>query len=932
MADNKPSLMSKKRLELTAEEIQQLKKPIGVAGLPYPKISIVEDANGETVYQLDIVQDTNNPIVVYSDMTPKQVTGIMYREMASKVMLMASQELLARLNPERADRVVAMIGDPGWGKTHEFRKIGKMAHPDGAIIVDMGGMNANEVLWRTVIDYGKGTREIFDKRLAAGQVSDETLKTLEEAFPGSVVRVEGGASQVTTINWDAVGRRRPKSTDAAGNEIPAEDRGAAVKRAKELLEFLYEQEKITVQSNAFGIKTVPGEIFEAHWSGRPLLLDELTKALPETINTLQSVLQVFNGEIAEFEVKNPSAESSEFGDNDSPKSIVLRASDVRASFLLGVAGNDKSDGATTFDFSESFSSRILKVNIGDPDKDDWAHRTSQLWTGLPLSTLNLLYAGPMKTNPEAYAKFLIDLRKLDLNADQVNAIPPHHTEFLKKYSDTAAAIDQFATTLHTWDQLSREDSALLAKDEYKQLVDELGEKAKRIKITPRIITQIYNQSIHTQPEARPVAEAKLNFDLEATFNSLDTSVIGQTAPAWHRFGKNVSDAMRWTIVNFTVGMKKTRAALIGLAKANGITPPDFKEAQVSDTVKTLAELLKYDQHPDAGGSEHLLSIRSVLLTAIRSQSKNKNLRQPDDVVLPMPALARAVAEMESRKDETPFTFVVPNNDLDTVQAKPLLAAQALPIYELTHPETSDEFNLVDFRDVLASLVVPQFGEKNRQHMWPVELLELLDKPPKHKLHEDGTVVLDDKGEPVPDLEPYHILEGHGEWGINFVILRSANKQGDPVNLWVIEDKTTLQKAADPAKAEHHRFMIVGPEAIPPELEVALAKNNVTYIVKSDPGMKKTVNEFLIEGARIRGVDGQIDPEAAEEVTEAIVKSYAVTHSLPPAPPGTEHLAGKGPVIGPEATLGEFIEQSKDSDRPAVFVSIVTPKPAPGPGK
>ncbi len=933
MADqeNKEYLLLKKRQDITEAERQSLIRPLGIAGLPFPTADLVKNEKGEYVYEIFIVQDARKPVTVFSDRTIEEVTGDMYREMPVPAMMYLSQEILEHTDPRRGDRVLFLLGDSGWGKSHEFKKIARQLHPEGAIVVDMGGMNAQELIWKTVIDYGKGVRELFDKRLKEGLVSDESLKLLEDEFPGSVVRkqAKGGLDtpEEVSINWDLVGSRRQRFNEAEQKMETIEDRGAAVQRAKEIMQHIYETEKIALQSNSFGIKTVKGELVVAWETKRPFLADEITKAIPSTLNSLQSVLEVMNNNNESYRAVNPIPESGQRGDNDSPPFIEIRASDMGGSFLLGLAGNEASDGVTTFALSKSTSARTVELHVGDAQAIDWAHRTSQVLSGLPVTTLNYILAKAIEQDPTGYPGFLIDLRTLGLTADQINAIPPHQIEALKRYDETAKASKQMAELWYIADRMSKEDPELMKQDAFKDLVEELSEYSGKLNVTPRKIIQIVNKSLHHSPKSRPVAEAKVNFNIKATLANLDTSVVGNAEPAWRTLGENASDAIRKDLANMTVGMRKVRSALMKLAEENGIMPPDFKEAAVSDTVQTVASLLKFDEHKDAGGSAELQELRSIILTALRAEYKN--LRKSDDTVLPMDRLASAVKLVQEQKKASEFSFVVPNNNIDQIRQEPLVVARAMPVFELEEPEKSADFELVDFHSVLDAFILPQFFEQNRERMWPTGFVDSLIHPPKNKTDEKGELVLVN-GQPVPDIEPYKIAEGKGEWGLNMTIVSAADKKGDPVNLWVIEDKTHLVKAKDPGKADWHRYMVVGPEPITSELEVALAEKGISYVVKTDPASIKTINDFLIQGARVRGEDGQLDPDAAKGVTEAIVKAFAVMHTLPRTKPGSDP---RTQIIPADATLGEMIQTSNDAERPALFVSIVKPRvAAPGIGR
>lgn len=927
----KEYILTKRRLDITDSERQSVMRPLGIGGLPFPTVVAAKSQNGTWKYELQIVQDTRKPVLAFSDRTIRDVTATMHRDMPTPNMMYAEQTILEHTDPQRADRVVLVLGDPGWGKTHAAKKIGGLLHPEGAIVVDMGGMNAQELVWKTVIDYGTGVRELLDKRLKEGKVSAESLEYLNEEFPGSVMPSKDGAP--ARINWSAVGQRRQKKDEATGKMETVEDRGAAVERAKMVLDKVYEDEKIAVQENAFGIKTVPGELIEAWKTGRPLFTDEMTKAIPSTINSLQSILEVANNNARSYRAKNPIPDSSGGTDNDSPPFFDFRQEDMKGSFIWLIAGNYASDGVTTFDLSKSTGSRAEIVHVAEPQPVDWAHRLSQILTGLPLTTYNIMYGKALEADPEAYANFLVKMRTLNMSPDEIAAVPDYQIKALQAYAKSTKAINQAGEFFYTDDQLSKQAADLMKQDAYKDLVEELTEFGTRLNITPRMMIQLVSKSLHHRPKARPVEEAKLNFDLEAVFNNLDTSIIGDTAPAWQTLGENLSVAIIESIMNTTAGMPLTRKARMQLAEEHGITPADFKEAEQGENAKTLANLLSFQDHEDAGGSQELREMRATMLAAIRG--KHRNLRQSDDVVLPLSSLARAVKEYRDGK-HTEFDFVVPNDDLDTIKKTPIVAARALPIYELDmeDPEAAEQYEFVDINSVLEGMVLPQFFEENRQRIWPREVTELLEPKaqPQPKKDAAGNVETDADGKPVFEpkvIEPYKVVEGKGQWGFNMGILAGADASGNPSYLWVIEDKTKLTNdGVDPQKRNWERYLVIGNEPIAAELEVALAERGVTYLVKGDANTKTAINDFLIEGAKVRGDDGSIDPDTAKAATESIVKSYAILHTLRRSKQGE----GGRTLIPADATLGEMIQTSPDDERPAVFTNIVKPKvKAAGPG-
>jgi hypothetical protein len=879
---------NKKISEMTSEEIREKMKPVGLPGLPYPMAMLKKSDKGVMTHDVGVIESAQNPLLLYTDQSIERVNGMLFRQMPIPGMMFMLRDLLTKIAPDSKNRIMTVFGDAAFGKSHMFKLVGNMVHPQGPISVDCGGMNMREIFFRTVIDYGQGVKEQFEKRVTDGKVSQVSLDNMNSEFPGAVVEKDGKRF----IDWEAIGKPRQKD-DGTGKMTNDEDRGAAQERGAKLLKSVYEKEGIDVQSNAFGIKTVPGEWFESIWTGRPLFLDEFNKSKKGTLDSFQTALQFANGEIDEVTIYNPMAQA---GDGDSPKSITVRREDLRMGWHVGVAGNDAADGDTTQELSVSMMTRLNPMRIGDPEKRDWSHRISQIWTGLPLTTLYTIFDKKIKADPVGFSEFLVELRQLGLTAAERKAIPPHELYFLRNYQETVKAIGQVSTYYDDRLQLSDPTSEKYNQKEYKDLSDEVSANGKNIFVSFRKPIADFNKAIQSTPEVRPAAESALSFNLGEVFRTMDLSAIGKVAPGWHKFGANMVRAIQEDIANDTIGMPLTNAALITLCETNGIFPPNLKEAKPSKDSTPLPELLKYDPLKDLGGTEELSEIRGILMACLKNQ--HPALKKEDDYVIPLDVLGRAMKEMKE-KTAPAKSFIVPNEDLATVTKDPILMGQALPNYLLEDPMKNKEFNLVDFRTALAALAVPEYSKDNRSHIWPVELDDFLPDEVKKEVAQDKT-----------QAEAMNTLKGKSAIGFDLIVVSALNSKKEQIFMYVIEDK--LQE----------KVMVVGPEAISKALESQLSKNGLQYVVKGDEGSVTTVNEFLADGAKHRGHVGKLVQGNTQSVIEGLIKAFSALCEL------ADVEAGATPdqmTVNKGSTLGLVIHRSKS--RPVVFTSIVTPKVA-----
>jgi hypothetical protein len=888
------SLMDKKIVDLTAEEILSLTKPIGIEGLPYPMaIYRTLDKNekddkgkvvaqtGDTMQEIGVIDSLKDSMKIYSERSLEEIQGKLFREMPIPSMLLMLRNLLAKQAPTSKNRIFTVFGDPAFGKSFLFKSVSSIVHPQGAIQVDCGGMNMREIFFRTVIDYGSGVKEEFERRLAEGKIAQSTIDYLNEQFPDSVVARDGKS----VVDWDRVGARK---TDEEGDK--AEDRGAAFERAAKVLSNIYDRENITHLNNSFGIKTVPGEFFEALWSGRPLFLDEFNKSKRGTLDSWQTALQFLNGEEDSVTIYNPMSQSA--GD-EATKAITVTRADLKPGFIVGVAGNEGKDGDTTQELSASMMTRLNPMYVGNPTPRDWEHRISQVWTGLPLMTLYRVFNDFALEKPEEFTQFLLDLRKMGLDDRQVAAIPAREIYFLQHWQETVVAVADVAKQQHFRFQLADTESKLYDKAEYKNLSDEISSDAaaKQIAVSFRKIIDDCNKAIEGMAEAHE-PRTGLRPDIRQAFNPSYLSGAGFQEPAWHNFGANLTRAMIEDIINVTKDMPQVRKALIRECKDNHIIQEAFREAQASEEKlenMPISRLMKYDALKDIGGTDELRAIQSVVIMALRA--RYEGLEAPDDQLVPLETLGRVMKafEAESKFNEAAGAetseVIIPNDNLDQVAGQPVIAAQAVHSYNAGAAQ-----DLMDFRFVLSAMAMPDYAEQNREKIWLEDLMDVLSKNDQLPSQMEES-----------ELEIYNTLMGKSKYGFNLAIASAADAEGKPAYLYVLEDKIGGQT------------LIVGPEKIPAQLDTVLHKNNVTYLVKSDNATKDKINKFLEDATRSR--QDQMMPQAtSNEVTETLINAFGRVSEVP-----EKYINKEGNIIS-ETSFGSIIVDAQEA--PSLYTQFV----------
>jgi len=896
------SLMDKKISELTSEDKHKLRKPIGVGGLAFPMMRHeTTGKNGEVKQTIGKIDSVSDSLAIYTEMNLEKLTGKVYRDMPIPSMLPMFRDLLAKQSPTSKNRIFTVFGDAAFGKSFLFKSVSSMVHPKGAIHVDCGGMNMREIFFRTVIDYGEGVKEAFEKKLEKGEMSKASIDYINTNFPDTII----SKNNETHIDWAMFGTRKQYGTGEDKKET-TEDRGESFKRANEVLKEVYEREGLTTLTNSFGIKTVPGEFFEALEEGRPLFLDEFNKHREGTLDCWQTALQVLNGEENSINVYNPMSQSG----GDDIKFLTINREDFKTGFIVGLAGNEGKDGSATKELSESMMTRLNPMYVGNPTELDWKHRESQIWTGVPLTTLYHLYKDFANNKPDEFAEFLIDIRKLGLDDKEINLIPAKEIYFLQNWKDTVESINKVSQYRIFRNSLANPESKLFESKKYEALSDELASDAaaKQISISFRKLIAEHNKAIEGTPAVSKLGENNTP-DIKAAFDTIRSSGHQSRDPGWYRFGDNLSRAIVEDIINVTKDMPLTRSTLLETCVELGILESTFNEAKKSKDMKLLSDLMKYDDLKDIGGTDELKAMQNVIVTMLRSM--NSGIQASDDDIVSLRNLGAILNILDAKYKETKGeltkefnssligNIIIPNDDLNEVGEKPLLEVATIANYNYTDSENELQGETVNFSSILAAMAMPEFSDKNREN---ILLGDFLSKVENYKKDSGEDLTREEK-------EVYKILTGESSNGFDMAIVAAKDSKGDETYLYVIEDK--LRK----------RSIIIGTEDISVPLSSSLDKNGLTYLVQSDNATGKKIDQFVTEGTKERHEKNQFEDGASYEISEQLIEAIS---SICEVPENCLKHVGDGDekhlVIKEGTTLGSIISNIKE--KPMYFTKII----------
>jgi hypothetical protein len=620
--------------KLTEAQLEELAKPLGVPGLPYPIIHYGVNASGEVVEQLSVVESTTEPLMMYSAQSYERVIGQMMREMPVPSMLPIVEEGLLRRRPEHRNKTMFMIGDAGFGKSHLAKLIGKVRDPRGPIVVDCGDRNLNDLLFETTLDHGEALRQAVDSRLLSNSLSDTRIKLLKDGLGDAFEK--GGTGYA--INWNIIGRQLNPAAENTTDSL------TLAQRALTALEAFCRLEGIpTDNANALGLRMREGDLIRAYREGREIVLDEYNKSKEGTDRGLQTVLQFLNGEIDESIVEN----KLKVHGKEETYRFTFQRSEMPIGFFVTFTGNAEKDGIGTRALSRSAYDRLQPILIGDPTNLDWEHRISQLLTGLPLSTLYRIHKEQADADKDAFGKELIALRRLGLSPESCAVVSPLQITLLQHWPQTLQAVEMLAKFYEQWTGLTNPDSPLLEKQEMAQLADEI-DSAYRDKVSigfRRVIQNIEAASL-MRPASKDAKQVGRLSVLLASKNTLATQETDRDVSA--QFGTNLSRAILQTVGNTTVGKPQLRAFLLKLAGDVGIIDPQLQQARRSEKA-SLPTLLDIDPYAAVGGEVSLRALRGVLFAHLKTQHSDIQIAKPD--AIPLSALAVALGVIATEEPQ-----------------------------------------------------------------------------------------------------------------------------------------------------------------------------------------------------------------------------------------------------------------------------------------
>jgi len=800
--------------DLSEADLISLEKPLGVKGRPYPMQKITKDSGGV----LGVLEDDDNPLIVYSERSYAEVAGMAIREMPTPGMLQMFFDALVRRRPGSNRLAQYMKGAAGTGKTYMAALVGRMRSEEGALLVNCGDKNVAELLYETVLDFNNDSSfyDALDEKLVKynesgsaearnrilNPVSIATLRTtLGDAFS------EKG--DVISIDWSAVETNDDKSLSQVLS-------GLEKVRAMEGLG--------GGNGNALGMVTQEGPLIVAWKEGREIILDEYNKSKEGTDGGMQGILQFLAGEIDETTVENSLKEK---GDETSQR-FTFRREDQKAGFYVTFTGNSEEDGASTRELSQSVHSRIHPQFIPEATIADWQHRICQVLTGIPVSTLYRSGEEQWSNDPDGFRKQLLEWRKLGLSQGEVKNIPDIQLQLLQHWEDVYEASLQLASFYYAWSELVDPDSLLHQAGKFSEIMAVLDDRYRaEVSIDFRKILDHVKEAMEIRPNVKD-PEASEGYDTSSSWSKPPVlSGNRVTEDVAVNFGSRLSLVILNHINKTTanLGKKPLHRQLMTLAVDAGLADASFQEAQKSER-KTIADLLNNNPFASEAPSVQAGLVRDLVCDYLRTldpeiQAENDEIMSVETVRLALETL-KTQDEALSRSTLRDETLLVFNDDLNDALTNPVKRVETVDAVPDSPHASKNEVpaaELLPVRTLMPSLAAPVLRSHNLKALWN-----------NNALSDSGSVV---KGMDDYSDRSLAMAEGKSDTGLAITTMMTGGEStGSTVPVYIVWN----QKNDD--------VLIVGEGALDRNVMDAYAHSRTVYVDRLEEGAERRVKSAL----------------------------------------------------------------------------------------
>lgn len=410
------------------------------------------------------------------------------------------------------------------------------------------------------------------------------------------------------------------------------------------------------KGSKLGITFKEGPLIKACREGRPLLIDEVDKAIEGTGTSLQQIWTAISGLSAPYHFEKNGI------------SYTFSPEHVREGFIPVLTANDAGDGLEVSGLKESTRDRLQIINVSKSSPEDIAVRIGQSLLGYNYHTIEACL-GSKTSVAESFIKL----------AELAGEDPDRETKILiEAYPQTIQACRQLGKFYYEWAQLIDPNNPRL-DDPQLEDARAIGLQPPGVRMAQDDIKKAYHFQAHEYLDEATRQKGE-TLDITSLIKIAETEKIEQPKVNPMGLGEKIENTILKRISQFAGGPEVKKEVTI-LAIQNGILPePDEENNKNIDT--TLIRDLLDTRAPEISISPETYELHGKLVETLIKKYPELTESDPEKI-LPPAQLQTTINEMQEKareKNSHSVSYILGiNPDYATTNSgEPILI---LPVYD-----------------------------------------------------------------------------------------------------------------------------------------------------------------------------------------------------------------------------------------------------------
>lgn len=424
------------------------------------------------------------------------------RNLPSRSMLPHLLHELTERDPGRVDWdkhsfLCGYMGPPSIGKSYMIKTVGRLTHPRGCLYLNCKDVDMGTIFCETVFDTSSANREkaAIDAKILQGNqggkgLSEDSLRMLRNALGDAYAEEKQGGNTVISIDWNGI---------QVKGDTP-EEQNYHKQVIREAISQVCHNEGIVMTADAgqIGITTRDGIAIRAADPksadyGRPVLLDEINRAKPGTLQKLYEFFAMLSDpKVDRLQVVG--------GEN---RPFTFHRRDLPVTFRMNFTGNPAGRAMGSADMDRPLISRFgveLDIRtVPDPAHHDYADRISQTLTGVPLTQLYYSAKPWFDANPEKLAEVAKTYRLKGLSPKEAQNVPEEELLNISQAYRTLQVSEQLAEFFASVKNVFNPESQLYRGSNF-SISQEYESYLMGVEIDLRLVTKLIEKASVVSPK------------------------------------------------------------------------------------------------------------------------------------------------------------------------------------------------------------------------------------------------------------------------------------------------------------------------------------------------------------------------------------------------------------------------------------------------